>query len=350
MTLNRSSGQISLQVSQAVQRPKVLLRFRNALGGGIYSEHAATGFSQASLRWQASGENARPAALALCNTTLVKRAQLAQVLDGNVETTHRNRVAQTLQHLKLHTHKPRQSGFNCTWAYLVGFFDAEGSISVGAVCSSIALRVAQKNPYVLKVLLAFLEKANSKRWNIYSCSNGTSTLECNDLRAAKLSLQQFLVHGLSLKRPQAEECMQLTQANHRTVRERVSEMNGHQGWLQRLDEAGVLRAKAIKKLQSRKSFLRERNGEQENREVLKAIDAEISQLQEEHALGKLRSRCSRLRVQLRKLLSEGSVIDPAMELSSRNEPSTSPKFSQTEPNHTLIKVPTPTLRPNPQIS
>eukprot|EP00438_Fugacium_kawagutii_P035856 Skav205424 [mRNA] locus=scaffold582:342273:356124:- [translate_table: standard] len=309
VTMVRSSGKIFLSVSQAVQRPNILLRFREAFGGGIYREHPATGFSQATLQWHVAGKNARLAALALCGTTLMKHAQLWHLLDGNIEATHRKRVAQTLQHLKLHTHKPSQSGFKCTWAYLVGFFDAEGSISVGALYTSFSLNVRQKNPYVLKVLLAFLETEHSiKRWKLYSLSDGTSKLECGDFSAAKISLKHFLVHGLSLKRPQAEESMKLTQENHHVIRDRVSEMNGQQKWLERLDEAGITRAKAIKKLRSKQHYLRKRSDEQEHQESLEAIDAEISQLQEEHALGKLRSRCSRLRVQLRKLLSEGNEV------------------------------------------
>ena len=310
VSMSSSSGRVLLCVTQSVQRPRILLRFRAALGGGIHRHWNARGATQASLRWQATDSKATEAASVLHPFTVMKSAQLHQLLDGNICRDRRNKVVNTLLGLKAHTHEPDHGSSTCTWPYFAGLFDAEGSISVQATSNSISLSVSQTNPYILRVTLAFLENEGLGSWNLYKMSRGSYELACNHLDTAKASLKKLLSHGLSLKRPQAEHCLVLTEKNHAETREAVSQLNGQQSIYKRLDEAGVERAKAINKLQTKLSSLRQRHSKEKDNQITAAIEGQINKLQEEHQLGKLQSRCAKLRFQLRKALREGGLLSP----------------------------------------
>ena len=311
VSLQKTTGKIRLSVSQAAQRPGILLRFRDALGGGIYCERDECGTSRATLQWLAGDNKAKRAAFVLHSFTIMKQAQLHQLLEGNVRAHHRTEVAETLLHLKAPTHEPHQGTFSCTWPFFAGLFDAEGYIGVSATYCAIQLSVGQTNPYILKLALAFLQNEGLDRWKVYSMSNGASKLACRHFDCAKLSLEQLLTHGLSCKRLQAQLCLDLNKDNHSDIREAVSQLNGQQNFYSRLDEAGIERAKAIHKLQVKLRSLRQRNSKEKDNQITGAIDAEITKLQEEHQLCNLQSRCTKLRVQLRKILSEGGALSPA---------------------------------------
>lgn len=310
VSLCSSTGRVLLSVSQSVQRPRILLRFRAAFGGGIYRERDARGAAQASLRWDARGNTVREAASVLHSLTIMKSAQLHQVLEGNICRDRRNNVVKALLRLKAHTHEPGHGTGACTWPYFAGFFDAEGSITVRARSHSISLIISQTNPYILRVTLAFLENEGLSNWNLYKLSAGSYQLACKHLDSAKASLKKLLSRGLCLKRPQAEHCLVLTEKNHAETREAVSQLNGQQNFYSRLDEAGIERAEAIHKLQKKLSSLRQRRSKEKDHQVTVAIEAQIKEFQEEHQLGNLQSRCAKLRFQLRKALREGGVLSP----------------------------------------
>ena len=310
VSLCSTSGGVLLSVTQSVQRPSILLRFRDALGGGIHRGRDARGTSHATLRWQAKGDTAREAASVLHLFTIMKSAQLHQVLEGKICRDRRSKVVKTLLHLKAHTHEPGHGTVTCTWPYIAGLFDAEGSIVVQAMSNSISLAVSQTNPYILRVTLAFLENEGLRNWNLYKLSGGSYQLMCRHLDTAKASLEELLSHGLSLKRPQAEHCLVLTEKNHAETREAVSQLNGQQNFYSRLDEAGIARAKAINKLQAKLSSLRQGHSKEKDNQITGTIEGQIKKLQEEHQLGNLQSRCAKLRFQLRKVLSEGGVLSP----------------------------------------
>lgn len=311
VSLTGTSGRVLLAVSQSVQRPSILLRFRAAFGGGIYFKQEARGTSHACLQWRAEGITAGQTASVLHWFTIMKSAQLHQVLEGKICRDRRSKVVKTLLLLKSHTHEPGHGTATCTWPYFAGLFDAEGSIVVQPGSHSISLSVSQTNPYILRVTLAFLENEGLRNWNLYKQSRGSYQLMCTHLDTAKASLEELVSHGLSLKRPQAEHCLVLTKKNHAETREAVSQLNGQQSFYSRLDEAGIERAKAIKKLQIKRFSLRQGHSkEKDNQITSRAIDAEITRLQEEHQLGNLQSRGIKLRVQLRKALREGGVLSP----------------------------------------
>lgn len=312
VSLCSASGTVSLVVVQSVQRTSILLRFRDALGGGIHRDQEARGTSHACLRWQARGDTAREAASVLHWFTIMKSAQLHQVLEGKICRDRRSKVVKTLLRLKAHTHEPDHGTGTCTWPYFAGFFDAEGSIIVQPLSHSISLIVSQTNPYILRVMLALLENEGLRNWNLYKSGGSYQSyqLMCRHLDTAKASLEELLSHGLSLKRPQAEHCLVLTEKNHAETREAVSQLNGQQNFYSRLDEAGIARAKAIKKLQTKLSSLRQGHSKEKDKQITGAIEGQIKKLHEEHQLGNLQSRCAKLRFQLRKALSEGGVLSP----------------------------------------
>lgn len=310
VSLCSSTGRVFLSISQSVQRPSILLRFRAVFGGGIYLEREARGTSYACLHWRAQDSAAQEAASVLHSSTIMKSAQLHQVLVGNICRDRRNKVVKTLLDLKAHTHKPGQRTGPCTWRYFAGLFDAEGSIIVQARSHSISLIVSQTNPYILRLIVAFLENQGLSNWNLYKLSGGSYQLACKHLDTAKASLKNLLSHGLSLKRPQAEHCLLMTAKNHAETREAVSQLNGQQNFYSRLDEAGIERAKAINNLRAKLFRLRQGHSKEKDNQITRAIDAEITRLQEEHQLGKLQSRFAKLRVQLRKALREGGVLSP----------------------------------------
>ena len=309
VSLCSASGTVSLVVVQSVQRTSILLRFRDALGGGIHRDQEARGTSHACLRWQARGDTAREAASVLHSFAIMKSAQLHQVVESNICRDGRSRVVKTLLRLKAHTHEPGHGTAAFTWPYFAGLFDAEGSIIVQPLSHSISLIVSQTNPYILRVMLAFLENEGLRNWNLYK-SGGSYQLMCRHLDTAKASLEELLSHGLSLKRPQAEHCLVLTEKNHAETREAVSQLNGQQNFYFRLDEAGIERAKAINKLQIKRRSLRQRHSKEKDNQITGAIEAQIKELQEEHQLGNLQSRYAKLRFQLRQVLSEGGVLSP----------------------------------------
>ena len=310
VSLCSSSGRVFLSISQSVQRPSILLRFRAAFGGGIYLEQGARGTRYACLRWRAQDSAAHEAASVLHSFTIMKSAQLHQVLEGNICRDRRNKVVKTLLDLKAHTHKPGHGTGPFTWRYFAGLFDAEGSIIVQAQSHSISLIVSQKNPYILRLIGAFLENRGFGNWNLYKQSGGSYQLACKHQGTAKASLKKLLSRGLSLKRPQAQHCLVLTEKNHAETREAVSQLNGQQNFYSRLDEAGIERAKAISKLQIKLYHLRQRRSKEIDDQITVAIGAQIKELQEEHQLGNLQSRCAKLRFQLRKAVREGGVLSP----------------------------------------
>ena len=130
VSLNAASGKCCLTVGQAINRGSILIRFRQALGGGIYLCHNACGFRCAYLMWKVGGRSAQEAAKLLGSLPSMKQQQLRIAMQ---DTADRGNVADQLKALKIlkqHDHTPDYISFS--WEYIAGFFDAEGCISVTA--------------------------------------------------------------------------------------------------------------------------------------------------------------------------------------------------------------------------
>ena len=306
VSLNAASGKCCLTVGQAINRGSILIRFRQALGGGIYLCHNACGFRRAYLMWKVGGRSAQEAAKLLGSLPSMKQQQLRIAMQ---DTADRGNVADQLKALKIlkqHDHTPDYISFS--WEYIAGFFDAEGCISVTARRPSVALAFSQVNPFILRGVQSFFKSKALGGWSLHQRSRGEWSLECSRANEVKTTLQHFLAHGLTLKRTQAELSMSLTTQNHNQVREAVSELNGYQAFYRRLDEAGIARAKEIAKVQ--RLIRAKRLAVQSDQRGLEALELELYRLRDEHAYQKLVSRCSKLRSHIRRLLREGATIAP----------------------------------------
>ena len=291
------TGQMGLIVSQNIDSAEVLLHFRSCLGGGIYRQSVATGSKKAKLQWEVVGSKMRDAAAALSRVPSMKQAQLFIATSGNVAQSDRLRVAKELAALKQRQHVPDQWTV-CLWPYFAGFFDAEGSIVCRPVFG-IHLRVGQVNRGVLKHLRGFLHGNQLESWSLYRHTH-CSELVCSNLKECKRTLELLLLHGLRVKREQAELALALTPENHLQTRDAISALNGWQGRYRRLDRDGIARTAEIQKLQKRLYH-------QEGLEYT-SLQHQLDHLRSEHALQKLISRCNMLRKDLRKAFRQGGQL------------------------------------------
>ena len=314
VSMKKANGEIRLIVTQAIERAEILVRFREALGGCVYREKEATAFHSACLRWQAGGRAAQQAASVLSRVPSMKQAQLQIAADtsgGMVPADDRKHVADSLALLKAPSYSPLQGTPKCTWPYLAGFFDAEGSITIRSLHCSIYLAISQVNPFVLHQLLFFLQREGFEHWNLYHDKRGASRLSCTHFADAKSFLGQLLSNRLELKRLQAEATVTLTPENHSNIRDFVSMLNGLQGFYQRLDESGIEKSKEIQRQQTKIRRLRNQGYTEDcNTALLELAAAELQKLKEERVLCKAMSRCDKLRRQARKLLGQGATLMP----------------------------------------
>ena len=105
VTLNQRSGTISLQIDQRATSAGVLMRFRNAFGGGVYRGRGPAGFNEAVLSWHVRGARMEQAAQLLGSVPSMKQAQL-RIAAASANGMPRNGVAQELQVLKRKDHIP----------------------------------------------------------------------------------------------------------------------------------------------------------------------------------------------------------------------------------------------------
>ena len=302
VSMEKRTGHLRLQISQSIHQASILLRFRDMIGGGVYHERDATGVASASLRWQAHGCAVTFAATALSTAPSMKQAQLQIAAQGPVCTMRRTEVHRKLKALKHASFRPA-AWLPCSWSYFAGFFDAEGSIGVHPLHASLALTISQANPYILHCLAAFLHDQGMDHWIVRE--NGKdSSLCCTHFGTAKASLQLLLDHGLFVKEVQAKLALEMATANSSEVRLRLFAMKGNQQRYNRLDDAGVDRAKEIERLRAK---LRSDAGRQGGGQVESSLRG-LRALQEEHAVHKLASKCRELRKQARAVLREGAVV------------------------------------------
>lgn len=298
VSMTTHTGHIALRISQNVDSVRILLHFRDCLGGGIGVERQGTGTQKACLYWQLTGPNLRHAAALMGQVPSMKQAQLLIGARTIAKTRHAE-FLERLAQMKQREYCPRK--FKCTWAYLAGIFDADGSISVGA-SRHIRLQLGQVNPFVLKQLLSFLHQRGLGRWRL-SEEKDCWRLRCTHKATSIKTLECLLKNGLLVKKEQAKLCLTLSGDNSRHVREALMVLNGWQKRYIRLDEEGIERANQIRALQGR-SY---RTSCPEKRELLRAA---IRDLQAEHVFQKLVSKCYLLRKDIRNSLSEGAYVTP----------------------------------------
>ena len=293
-----TTGVFHLQIAQSINNAHILLRFRRVFGGGVYAKDRRTGLSQATLRWQISGKSASFAAGLMASLPSMKQDQLEIAASGTVEAARRSKVKAKLKTMKQRDYIPRSLAV--TWPYLAGFFDAEGCINVRAWFDSLNLAITQANPTVIESLLAFLQDQGLDRWKLKHGSK-LSSLRCAHLQTCKLTLTHLLRNGLSVKKQQAKIALELTSSNRQKIRDELFLLTGRQMRYIRLDEAGCLRAKEIKKLQGQ---LRRKRYDEKRKE----LDVEIRRLREEHAFARLVSEIQTLESDIDMMRADGGYV------------------------------------------
>ena len=302
VSMRNKTGEIILQISQNVDSAEVLLHFRNMLGGGINCHGAATGTSKATLRWAANGRAGRYAASVLGSSPSMKQAQLQIAARGIVAEASRTDVSHELRLLKQKEHKP--DNFQCSWSYLAGFFDAEGSITVFPNWTGLQIELWQMNRFVLEAVLSFLHREDSrlKSWRLQEATRSPK-LACTNLETCKLTLDYLLNSGLRVKKQQSELALSLHSGNHKEVRQAMFQFKGWQSRYSRLDDDGMERSKEIIRLQNQVTG-------SNSKEQSALLNGELQRLREEHALQRVMNKCRSLRADIRKSLSQGACVSP----------------------------------------
>ena len=299
VTMEKDSGTISLELGQSLKCAKILIRFRESLGGGIYHHSNRTGTKKQTLLWKVSGNTMRHAAEVLSRVPSMKGAQLQIAAWGNWSKEDRTDLSRRLALLKQKEHVP--ANFHVSWSYFAGFFDAEGSISVVWTGARIRLEIGQMNPFVLDELQNFLHRHNLIGWKVYNYNVWGAKLVCQRFVTCQLTLQHLLSWGLSLKQKQAALALSLTPENHLEVRDAIFRLNGLQKQYDRLDDKGIARAKEIAKV-SRQL----RNASSQDTHDL--LQRKVQELREQHVLQNLITKCQRLRSGIRQSFREGGLL------------------------------------------
>ncbi|CAE8608544.1 unnamed protein product [Polarella glacialis] len=291
-------GGVKLSIGQSADRAEVIMMFHRAFGGGIGFTTRGMGLAKPMIEWRVCGQAARSAAANLAAISSMKQPQLKIVADWPADASRRSEMALELKRLKGNPPEPNQ--IECTWAYLAGFFDAEGCISIDPRTAHRRLELSQIHAAPLLAIRNFLADklpnlTNSVRLKgpaYYSFINGAASTEA--------VLTNMLAAGPVVKRKAAKIALALTPATHLRVRARIAQLAGNQCRHYRLDVDGMHRSKHILLVYSRL-----RNKGVPSDEAM-ALKQELATLRAEHIFCKAKTRYSMLRVDIRTLLNQGA--------------------------------------------
>eukprot|EP00933_Yihiella_yeosuensis_P015680 TRINITY_DN13604_c0_g1_i1.p1 TRINITY_DN13604_c0_g1~~TRINITY_DN13604_c0_g1_i1.p1 ORF type:complete len:444 (-),score=63.18 TRINITY_DN13604_c0_g1_i1:24-1355(-) len=305
VTTTTSKSSCMLAIGQSFDRAEALILFQQEFGGSIYLHSEGRGVGKPCVQWTVRGVDAQLAARRLAERCCLKQAQLKIASTWPTCTAKRSDLVVELKHHKHHNHITSQSIMS--WAFVAGFFDAEGYIGIPARYASMELRVVQKNRAVLKALHTFLSSHQPDKWTLFSTrsqSNDLHTLRCAG-PAAREALHCMVLNGLVVKREQAELALTLTSENHSAIREAMSHMSGNQSCYRRLDAEGVANAKQIHSLQKliRRASTSGRFSDLQSHEI------KLSQLLQEHSTKRLAAKEAALRRDIRNLIRRGQLSD-----------------------------------------
>ncbi|CAE7322987.1 unnamed protein product [Symbiodinium natans] len=269
-----TAGRCCLSVGQSIDGAEVLKYFQGALGGSICRHRDGVGLRKPTLQWTVRGSAARLAASLLAPYSIVKRKQLE--ICAEWPAGHANRAGCSAKLVLL---KRKDSGIigKCSWAYLAGFFDAEGHIRHSR--AFITLELQQKFITVLECVQTFLASEMCVKVHVRQRSNNFA-LSIYTTSTSKSILQGMLDAGMLRKAAQAELALSLTSENAVELRLTMAGIVGNQNFGRRLDSAGLQRASAI--VSSRQQAKRaEKNGQMS---FAKSIWANVEQQKCEHEL------------------------------------------------------------------
>ena len=214
-----------------------------AFGGGIYHKGGGFGLQRPALQWQLFRKTlSRDAAGFLAQHSVTKRQQLHMAANWPETTSCRSIAAEELKALKQF-----DSGISdlssCTWNYVAGLFDAEGSISQMGK-SSLRLGLTQKHSTVLEYVQKFLACDMGIEVTIYRSAGVNQIQVCANATCQQI-LEKLLEAGLTRKKRQAELALDFKPENAEHIRAALVSVNGNQKFGKSLDEAGLDRAQRI---------------------------------------------------------------------------------------------------------
>ena len=273
--VHSTGSQCKLRVGQSYDHPEVLMLFLRVFGGGIYRFGRGKGLKKPTLAWVLSTSSWAAERLAAHSVTKQQQLDIAARWP-NLSSAERQRC-----HKKLSLLKQYDSGVenSCSWEYIAGFFDAEGSIGLTGCEASVSLSVEQKFPTVLTILQRFLERKLEK--DIFVARTGKAyRLQVAGGPHRRSILSSMLGAGLIRKAQQAKLALSLTNENALEIRRALHELSGNQWFARRLDEEGLNRARKI-----RSEAQKARHAAQSGRvDKAAAILKDIEQLKCHHTL------------------------------------------------------------------
>ena len=299
VSLPRSSRTCSLIVGQVASNAEVLMRFRDVFGGAIYRASNGQGLRRPTIKWTISGPEGQKAAAALARASIVKSEQLLIALKWPSSYESRISACQELKRLKMSRLGPRD--VHCTWAYVAGFFDAEGCIRLRA-SGAHTLEMGQRHDDVLPKIRRLLQEVCSSELVVRRTSTGFNLLSVNARDDVIVVLRRLLSSGLLQKKDQADTVLTLQHTSHRHVRDSLAAVKGNQMRYARLDFEGCERARAITAVRKRLKRL------QSQGKVDKALEEQLDKLRQEHGILNLRRAYCLLRADIRMGLATGALI------------------------------------------
>ena len=268
----------ALSVGQSIDGVATLMRLHQAFGGSICRLKNGKGLQKPMLTWSLAGSRARNAASLMATHSIVKRRQL-DIFGAQLGTAF-DKEDCSVELAMLKRADSAVAG-PCTWAYLAGFFDAEGYIEQPRGRASLRLSMYQKYAMVLECVRTFLATEACIEARLYEKRGHPGfELRINRTQSCKAALQKMLDAGLHRKAAQAKLALSLSLLNAEKVRSAMAHMVGNQSFEQRLDRAGLRRAALITSVK-KMAVINARSGQTSRANALLA-DAEG--LKREHAL------------------------------------------------------------------
>jgi len=291
-----------LSIGQSFRHCEALLRFADTFGGTISRSKPGQGPREPTVQWQLSGANARRTAKMLGSIPSAKQPQLLlTALPRPTCSRERVKLTADLRYMKLA--EPPQFVVS-SWAYLAGFFDADGYIHVSARKALIELTLPQKFKAILTAVQVFLDKRCPRSVNGVTNDGTAYRLRLTSDELCRFVLANLLDAGLSVKREVAALALTLTRVNHYVVRDEMSKLTGRQSRYRRLDSAGCHRALEIDKI--KRSIVRHNtNGNTAKVEELQLVEKDLKAL---HALHNAAMLKETLRCDIRSLLKRGAMV------------------------------------------
>ena len=289
-----------LSVSQSCRNAEILKLFQQTFGGGIYVDAPGQGLRRPCLKWTVTGSAANDVAAKLARNAVVKRGQLNLAACWPHEKQHQRDAKVQLASLKLQQSEPHLA---CSWAYVAGFFDAEGCVKTRTRRAGIMLSVTQKDRNVLSWIDNFwradLDLASS--WVLHN--NGITEVSVNSGCGVHLLLRRLLSNKLLVKRPQALLGLSLGSVRYQDLRYSIQKLSGNQSRYQSLTEDGCQRSKAIENVQCsiRRRLITGR--EEEAAQLQNKLEA----LRQEHKLLNAAAVYNTVLRDIRALLQRGAV-------------------------------------------